>query len=70
MNTQEIFNLANELTEQEVNNIVATLNTKEVNQFNSLISLGDSKELSCATVIAEKYNDKGVSDIYRIAYES
>ena len=70
MNTQEIYNLANELTEQEVNNIVATWKGETLKTFNALVSLGDSRQLACASTIAEKYNNKGVSDMYRIAFES
>lgn len=62
MNTTEIYNLANELTEQEVNNILGLWEqrneTKSIKSFNSLVRLGDSKELAMATVIAEKYNSK------------
>jgi phosphopantetheinyl transferase (holo-ACP synthase) len=74
MTTKEIYTLANELTDKEVNNVVKgwenANETKSIETFNSLVSLGDSNQLACATVIAEKYNDKGVSGMYRIAYES
>lgn len=62
MNTTEIYTLANELTEQEVNNILCSWEqrneTKSIESFNSLVRLGDSKELAIATVIADKYNSK------------
>ncbi len=74
MTTTEIYTLANELTNQEVSNVIAgwknANETKSIETFNSLVRLGDSKQLACATVIAKKYNDKGTSEIYRIAYES
>jgi len=58
MTTQETYKLANELTNQEVNNIVGGWeNVNEIESlktFNSLVSLGDSRELACATVIAKK----------------
>lgn len=74
MTTQEIYNLANEMTEQEVLNVVAgwenANETKSIETYNSLVRLGDSIQLACATVIAGKVNDKGTSEMYRIAYES
>ncbi len=71
MTTQEIYNLANELTNKEVNNIVGywEVNNEEetLRSFNSLVSLGDSRELACATVIAKKYNSK---DNYKECYNA
>ena len=72
MTTQEIYTLANELTEQEVNNIVGgwenSNETETIKTFNSLVSLGDSKQLACATSIAEKYNNKDNFKEYYNAY--
>lgn len=74
MTTQEIYNLANEMTEQEVLNVVAgwesASETKSIETYNSLVRLGDSMQLACATVIAKKVNDKGASEMYRVAYYS
>ena len=79
MTNQEIYNLANEMTEQEVLNVVAgwenTNETKSIETYNSLVILGDSMQLACATVIAEKVNrpwifDGSANSIYRNAYES
>ena len=74
MTTQEIYNLANEMTEQQVLNVVAvwenTNETESIETYNTLVRLGDSMQLACATVIAEKVNDKGTSEMYRLAYES
>lgn len=74
MTSQEIYNLANEMTEQEVLNIFAGWGNaneiKSIKTYNSLVRLGDSMQLACATVIAEKVNDKGTSEMYRVAYES
>jgi hypothetical protein len=72
MTTQETYKLANELTNQEVNNIIAgwenVNETESIRTFNSLISLGDSRELACATVIAKKYNSKDNTEFYTNAY--
>lgn len=72
MTTQEIYTLANELTKQEVNNILGSWEkkeeTKSIESFNSLVRLGDSKELAMATVIAEKYNSKENYTEYHNAY--
>lgn len=73
MNTQEIYKLAAEMTEQQVLNVVAGWEhrneTKSIESYNILIRLGDSMQLACATVIAEKFNDKGNYEIYKRAYE-
>ncbi len=72
MTTTEIYTLANELTEQEVNNILGSWEqreeTKNIESFNSLVKLGDSRELAIATVIAEKYNSKENYSEYYNAY--
>lgn len=72
MTTQEIYTLANELTSQEVNNIVGgwenVKETESLRAFKSLVSLGDSRELACATVIAKKYNSKDNTEFYTNAY--
>jgi hypothetical protein len=74
MTTQEIYKLASELTEKQVLNIVAgwenAKETKTIETYNTLVRLGDSMQLACASAISEKYNDKGVSGIYKTAYES
>ena len=72
MSTQEIYNLSNELTDQEVNNIIGgwenANETDTIKTFNSLVNLGDSKQLACATAIAEKYNSKDNFKEYYNAY--
>ena len=74
MTTTEIYTLANEMTEQEVLNVVGgwenAKETESIRSYNSLVSLGDSMQLACATVIANKINNKSDSDFYRLAYES
>ena len=72
MTTEETYKLANELTAKEVNNVVAgwekANETETLSTFNSLVSLGDSRELACATTIAKKYNDQDNNEFYRNAY--
>ena len=74
MNTQEIYNLANQMTEEEASNVVLGWerdnDIKSLEFYNNLVQLGDSKQLACATVIAKKANDKGSSEMYQIAYSS
>jgi hypothetical protein len=70
MTTQEIYTLANGTTEAQLNNLVNGFNTKEESSFNSLVKLGDSKELALWTVIAERYDEVEVSEMYNIAYKS
>jgi len=71
MTTTEIYTLANKLTEQEVNNILGSWEqaseTKSIESFDSLVKLGDRKELAMATVIAEKYNSKdNYNEYYKV----
>ena len=70
METQEIYTLANETTENQLNNLLNGFNTKEENSFNTLVRLGDRKEVALWTVIAERYNEVEVSEIYNLAYKS
>jgi hypothetical protein len=62
MKTTEIYNLASEFTEKEVNNIVVGWERdnefEKIELFNSLVKLGDSIQLACATTILEYYNIK------------
>ena len=70
MTTQEIYTLANETTTAQLNNLVNGFNQEEENSFNTLVKLGDKKELALWTVIAERYNNVEVSEMYNIAYQS
>ena len=60
MTIQEIHNLASEMTEQEVLNVVAgwenRKETKCISIYKSLVRLGDSMQIACASVIADKIN--------------
>ena len=72
MTTHEIYNLANELTESQVINIFNGWendnDSESIDTFKSLVKLGDSKQLACATTIAEKYNKKDNFDFNYKAY--
>lgn len=70
MTTQEIYKFANEITEKELNNILNGFSSEETKLYESLVKLGDKKEVALFTVIAKKYNEKEVSEIYNLAYES
>lgn len=70
MTTKEIYTLASETTPSQLNNLLNGFNTKEESLFNSLVIMGDSKELALWTVIAERYNKVEVSEMYNIAYNS
>jgi len=74
MNTQEIYKLAEELTEQQVMNVIGgwenASETEKLRLYNSLVRLGDSKQLACATVmIKEPVSDEVLAD-YKFAYEN
>lgn len=72
MTTQEIYTLANKMTDQEVNNILGSWDqrneTKSIETFNSLVRLGDSRQLAVITVISEKYNSVDNYKEYYNAY--
>lgn len=70
MTTKEIYNQANETTEAQFNNLFNGLNKEELTTFNTLISLGDRKEVALWTLISKRYNEKSISEIYNIAYKS
>ncbi len=72
MTTKDIYQLASELTEKQINNVLGAWNkdgdTEELRSFDSLVSLGDSKPLALATTIAKKYNSKDNYNTYYNAY--
>ena len=74
MTTEELYTLASELTEQQVLNIVKGWENendkKALETYNFLSTTGDSIQMACATVIWEKANDLGQSEMYNIAYNS
>lgn len=75
MNTNEIYKLANEITGQQVENVVAgwvaSNEIKSLKTYNTLIELGDSKKLACATVMINKIETEDYdAGMYRYAYES
>jgi len=70
MTTQEIYTLANEITEAQFNNVLNGFSSEEEETFNQLVKLGDRKEVALFTVISEKYNKEEVSEMYNIAYKS
>lgn len=84
MNTQEIYKLAEEITEHQVSNAVSVWIKKtdsvvisekkeakeKIRLFESLVKLGDSKQLAFATVMLKKPLDEETKEFYRIAYEN
>lgn len=64
MTTQEIYTLANEITESQFNNVLNGFNTEETKSFETLVRLGDKKEVALWTVISERYNNVEVSELY------
>ena len=72
MTSQDIYNVANELTEKEADNIISGWErdgeTETIRTYESMVRLGDSKQLAVATAMADKYNkkdDSGYSKAYR-----
>lgn len=70
MTTQEIYTLANEITETQFNNVLNGFNAEESKSFETLVRLGDRKEIALFTVISEKYSKVEVSEMYNVAYKS
>lgn len=68
--TEEIYELASKVTEKEIENVVNRFEPKEELLFNQLVQLGDSRAIALFTVIAEKYNNPEVSEMYQNAYYS
>lgn len=75
--TQEIYDLANEFTLQQVSNIVDGWEARNqmavLKSYKSLVRLGDSEQLACATMIAEQMNrpwmfDGSVSELESLHY--
>jgi hypothetical protein len=69
MTSQEIYQLASETTDQQFNNLLNGFNKEEENTFNTLVRLGDCREVALWTVIAERYNTGRAVEIYKLAYE-
>ena len=64
MTTKEIYTLANEITEAQFNNVLNGFNAEETKSFETLVRLGDRKEVALFTVISEKYSKVEVSELY------
>jgi hypothetical protein len=70
MTSQEIYQLASETTDQQFNNLLNGFNQEEENTFNTLVRLGDCREVALWTVIAVRYNKVEVSEMYNLAYNN
>ena len=70
MTTKEIYTQANETTEAQFSNLYNDLIETELISYNSLVRLGDKKELALWTIIAKRYEKNEVSEMYNIAYKS
>ena len=70
---KEIRNIAKDLGEKEINNLLNSWSDKHVKYFNILVRLGDSRAIACATVISDRIEEqrtKGGDEMYRLAYYS
>ena len=70
MTTQEIYTQANETTESQFDNLFNVLSELELIKFNSLVKLGDKKEVVLWTLISERYEIKPDVNFYRNSYEN
>jgi len=70
LTSTEIYTLANEITEQQFNNLFNIFTEEQEKEFNCLVRLGDSKEVALWTVISNKYENKEVSEMYNLAYNN
>ena len=73
MDLNEIYRLASEITEKQVDTLLnhwqQTEENESVNLFNSLVKLGDSKQLAMATCILERYEKSKLADLHRLELE-
>jgi len=73
MNPAEIYKLASEITEKEIQNVLdsweVSMETKQIETFESLVRLGDSRSLALITTISEKYKNQN-TEMYELAYYS
>lgn len=60
ISSEEIYKLASETTEQELNNLLNKFTNKEELMFNSLVKMGDIKEVALWTVISERYEETNI----------
>lgn len=67
LTSAEIYQLASEITEKEFTNLYNRLTDKEETLFNSLVKLGDRKEVALWTVVSERYEDKN-TEFYQSAF--
>lgn len=71
MTSQEIYSVASELTEQEADNIIGGWERdneiETIRTYESMVRLGDSKQLAVSTAMADKYYKKD-SEFYSKAY--
>jgi len=70
LTSTEIYTLANEITEQQFTNLFNRFSKEEEKEFNTLVRLGDKKEVALWTVISNKYENKEVSELYNLAYNN
>ena len=68
MDTAKIYKTASEITAQEVDSIVLTWSAQDKKEYESLVRLGDSKQLAYATVLHDN-RPKQMSELMRIGYE-
>jgi len=67
LTSTEIYKLASEITEQEFTNLYNRLSDEETRTFNSLVKLGDSKEIAIWTIISERYEESNI-EFYQKAF--
>ena len=67
LTSSEIYQLASEITEKEFENLFNRLSEKEKTTLNSLVKLGDKKEVALWTVISDRYEDKNI-EFYQKAF--
>lgn len=67
----ETYKLASELTEQQIENILFSWEgKKELQDFNCLVRLGDSKSLAISTILVDKANKVDNYDFNYNAYNN
>lgn len=70
MNLEKLYNASLEFTDKQIDNVIyhwEMENNEAFKTFNSLIRLGDSKKVSFASAMVEKYTEDN-SEFYINAY--
>ena len=70
MDTEGIYKLASEVTEEQIQNELPKFGAERIGTFDSLVRLGDSRQLAFATVVLNKPICEETKEFYKMAYRN